>query len=100
LPSRQSTDLSSKVRIEVAHEEGEVLSVGYRDEKVVVVRHEDERVNLHRIASRGSSQDTEGQLSQSFARTEKIPPLYRAAGDLHECSTFRDKSKPSSHDTS
>jgi len=96
-PPGQATDLTGEIGIEVSHELSKALSVGDGHEKVVVIRHEDKRMNLNGIASSRSRQDTDSQVSQVFARTKKKSPLNRAASDLNKCPTLGDEAKAASH---
>jgi hypothetical protein len=92
LPAVHSTDLSGHVRVEIVHEARHLKSVFYAHEQMVVIREEDEGVDLDGIEPLCPAQDPDHNPFQLLARFEEETTLHCTACHLHKCSALRNES--------
>lgn len=95
-PAMRPSRFLGEVRVDIAHEPGKLVGIGWRYQEMVVVRQASVRVDLDVIPLRGSSQDADEQLGEAGEGPEEEPPLHRPGGDFYQQS-FGNEAQTSAH---
>jgi hypothetical protein len=90
-PADEATDLAGQIRVDVAHEAAELVSVVDVQEEVEVVAGQDVTTNPSRVLPLGSAENANDDLVEYRARAQEEAAVDGAGGHLDQGTAFGDK---------
>ena len=83
-PAGRAGNLAGELRVEIAHEAGQALTVLDSKQEVKVVRGKEERADLDRVEALRSTEGPDDDLVEQRTGPQEESAVDRAAGDLVE----------------
>jgi hypothetical protein len=96
-PVGQACGFLGEVALEVAHESSQLKSRVDREQKVVVIGHEDEIVQTNSVESLCATQCSENDAVEQSAGAKEEPTLNCACCDLDNGTVWRNEAESSRH---